>query len=223
MLKLSFSTLIKLIGRLKSFSFSFRLNTCRRNLLWVLCNWKSSVLSPSPGFWTYLPTLKWSETLQFQLLRVQTSLSFFQLRAQALHLQTAIPVLPLHLVRCPLGLETTENTWWIKQTSLCFLYMLKSLNLLLCVRAHLSSSYSRSPGLWAPAGSGCAVAPTPESADDIPAKRGELHYTSHTQKTAAIQWHDWGDVRVHLLEVCLFHSCVSVLEVFALKLMVTSL
>lgn len=43
MLKLSFSTLIKLIGRLKTFSFNFsyRLNTCRRNLLWVLFNSKT--------------------------------------------------------------------------------------------------------------------------------------------------------------------------------------
>lgn len=51
------------------------------------------------------PHLERSESLQFKLLCLQAALSLVQLCMQILYLYAALPVLPLHLPQCPLGLE----------------------------------------------------------------------------------------------------------------------
>lgn len=49
--------------------------------------------------------LEGPEALQFKLLRVQAALSLLQFSTQMLHLQAALPVLPLLLQQRPLRLE----------------------------------------------------------------------------------------------------------------------
>lgn len=88
-------------------------------------------------------------------------------------------------------------------------------------------------------GTGRAAAPTLQSAGDIPAVRGEDDHAQHDQRMAAKFVEDWDHIRCeggnrllylqfllqlsHLREVCLFCSSAGFLELFALKLVVTSL